>query len=254
MALGRQARVEKSAYAVHPPALWGQAPELEPYVNRSGIRVLRTANSDGLPATKGLEFLGDSVLDMIVVDMLFRKFPNDDEGEMTRMKARLVSREALNFLGEEIGVEHLLDAQTGKGAVHASLRGNAMEALVGAVYLDRGFRRTQRAVLKLLKRFDLDTRIQATVDFKSKLHEWGQKRKRKVQFNVMREFKRDGQQLYQMQVLVGGQGDGHFRWPIQKVGRAGCGPRGLSSYLRRRLGLQLERVPAHAHCPTRHRG
>lgn len=171
---------------------------------------------DGLPSNERLEFLGDSVLDMIVVDMLFGKFPNGDEGEMTRMKARLVSREALNFLGEEIGVEHMLDAQTGKSAVHASLRGNAMEALVGAVYLDRGFRKTQRGVLKLLQRFDLDTRIQETVDFKSKLHEWGQKRKRKVQFNVVREFKRDGQHLYQMQVLVGGKVMGTSDGPSKK--------------------------------------
>ena len=209
---------------------------------------------DGLPSNERLEFLGDSVLDMIVVDMLFRKFPNDDEGEMTRMKARLVSREALNFLGEEIGVEHLLDAQTGKGASTPHFAATPWKPWWAPSIWTGASDETQRGVLKLLKRFDLDTRIQATVDFKSKLHEWGQKRKRKVQFNVVREFKRDGQQLYQMQVLVGGQGDGHFRWPIQKVGRAGCGPRGLSSYLRRRLGLQLERVPAHAHRPTRHRG
>jgi ribonuclease-3 len=171
---------------------------------------------DGLTSNERLEFLGDSVLDMIVVDMLFRKFPDGDEGEMTRMKARLVSRESLNLLGQEIGVEHLLDAQTGKGSVHASLRGNAMEAVVGAVYLDRGFRKTQRGVLKLLKRFDLDHRLQATVDFKSKLHEWGQKRKKKIQFKVVREFKRDGQQLYKMQVLIGGKVMGTSDGPSKK--------------------------------------
>ena len=171
---------------------------------------------DGLPSNERLEFLGDSVLDMIVVDMIYARFPQGDEGEMTRMKARLVSRESLNLLGEEIGVEHLLDAQTGKGPVHASLRGNAMEALVGAVYLDRGFTRTQKGVLKLLKRFDVDSRLQATVDFKSKIHEWGQKRKRKVQFKVIREFKRDGQQLYQMQVLVGGKVMGTSDGPSKK--------------------------------------
>ena len=175
----------------------------------------------------GLNFLGDSVLDMIVVDMLYRKFPMGDEGDMTRMKARLVSREALNFLGEEIGVEHLLDAQTGKGAVHASLRGNAMEALVGAVYLDRGFRRAQRGGAQIASAIrPPTTRIQATVDFKSKLHEWGQKRKRKVQFKVVREFKREGQQLYQMQVLVGGKVMGTSDGPSKKVRRAGCGSRG----------------------------
>ncbi len=160
---------------------------------------------DGLPSNERLEFLGDAVLDMIVVDMLFRKFPNGDEGAMTRMKSRLVSREALNLLGEEIGVEHLLDAQTGKGGVHPSLRGNAMEALVGAVYLDKGIMKTRRGVLKLLSRYDMEQRLQERVDFKSKLHEWGQKRKKRVEFKVIREFKRDGEQRYQMQVRVGGK-------------------------------------------------
>ena len=171
---------------------------------------------DGLPSNERLEFLGDAVLDMIVVDTLFRKFPNGDEGEMTRMKARLVSREALNVLGQEIGIEHLLDAQTGRGAVHASLLGNAMEALVGAVILDKGFTKTRKGVLKLLGRFNLDVRIQETVDFKSKLHEWGQKRRRRVEFKVVREFKRDGEQRYQMQVRVGGKVMGTADGPSKK--------------------------------------
>ena len=163
---------------------------------------------DELPSNERLEFLGDAVLDMIVVDMLFRKFPNGDEGEMTRMKSRLVSRESLNLLGQEIGVEHLLDAQTGRGAVHASLRGNAMEALVGAVYLDKGFTKTQKGVLKLLERFDLDQRIQARVDFKSKLHEWCQKNRRKLRFRVVREVQDSGRSLYEVEVFIDGKSYG----------------------------------------------
>mgnify|MGYP001048240158 CR=1 FL=1 len=189
---------------------------LEPYLEAFRHSSSVTCQKDGLPSNERLEFLGDSVLDMIVVDMLFRQFPSGDEGEMTRMKARLVSREALNYLGEEIGVEHLLDAQTGKGPVHPTLRGNAMEAIVGAVFLDRGYRRTQKGVLKLLKRFDVEKRLQATVDFKSKLHEWGQKRKRKVQFEVLREFKRDGEHRYEMQVKVGGKVMGTSDGPSKK--------------------------------------
>jgi ribonuclease III len=208
----REARIRRFIrrhFGVRPRNL---APYLEALRHSSSLG----CQKDGLTSNERLEFLGDSVLDMIVVDMLFRKFPDGDEGEMTRMKARLVSRESLNLLGQEIGVEHLLDAQTGKGSVHASLRGNAMEAVVGAVYLDRGFRKTQRGVLKLLKRFDLDHRLQATVDFKSKLHEWGQKRKKKIQFKVVREFKRDGQQLYKMQVLIGGKVMGTSDGPSKK--------------------------------------
>lgn len=205
-----------------------RAQSLAPYEEALRHSSSVACQRDGLPSNERLEFLGDAVLDMIVVDMLFSKFPQGDEGEMTRMKSRLVSRESLNLLGQEIGVEHLLDAQTGRGAVHASLRGNAMEALVGAVYLDRGFTKTQNGVLKLLKRFDLDERIQARVDFKSKLHEWGQKRKRRVEFKVVREFKRDGEQRYQMQVRVGGKVMGTADGPSKKTAeqaaaRVACG-------------------------------
>ena len=208
----REARIRRFIrrhFGVRPRTL---APYLEAFRHSSSLG----CQQDGLPSNERLEFLGDSVLDMIVVDLLYSKFPDGNEGDMTRMKARLVSRESLNLLGEEIGIEHLIDAQTGKGAVHASIRGNAMEAVVGAVYLDRGFARTQRGVLKLLKRFDLEHRLQATVDFKSKLHEWGQKRKKRVQFKVVREFKRDGQQLYKMQVLVGGKVMGTSDGPSKK--------------------------------------
>lgn len=208
----REARIRRFIrrhFGVRPRSL---APYLEAFRHSSAL----ACQQDGLPSNERLEFLGDSVLDMIVVDMLYRKFPKGDEGEMTRMKARLVSRQALNILGESIGVEHLLDAQIGKGTVHESLRGNAMEAIVGAVYLDRGFSRTQQGVLKLLERFDVERRLQATVDFKSKLHEWGQKRRKKVQFKVIREFKREGQQRYQMQVLVGGKVMGTSDGPSKK--------------------------------------
>lgn len=208
----RESRIRRFVrrhFGVRPRQL---APYLEAFRHSSSL----ACQQDGLPSNERLEFLGDSVLDMIVVDLLYRKFPEGNEGDMTRMKARLVSRESLNDLGERIGIEHLLDAQTGKGAVHASIRGNAMEAIVGAVYLDRGFARTQRGVLKLLKRFDVEHRLQATVDFKSKLHEWGQKRKKRIQFKVVREFKRDGQQLYKMQVMVGGKVMGISEGPSKK--------------------------------------
>ena len=122
----------------------------------------------------------------------------------------------MNFLGEEIGVEHLLDAQTGKGGCSRLLPRQRHGGLGWRGLFGPGIQTTQRGVLKLLQRFDLDTRIQATVDFKSKLHEWGQKRKRKVQFKVVREFKREGQQLYQDASVGWGQGDGHVGWPSKK--------------------------------------
>ena len=174
----REARIKRFIrrhFGVRPQTL---APYQEALRHSSSVACQR----DGLPSNERLEFLGDSVFDMIVVDMLYRKFPNGDEGEMTRMKSRLVSRESLNLLGQEIGVEHLLDAQTAGGPSTPRCAEMPWKPLVGAVYLDRGFTKTQKGVLKLLGRFDLEQKIQVRVDFKSKLHEWGQKRKRRVEF------------------------------------------------------------------------
>lgn len=189
---------------------------IHPYLEALRHSSSTACQKDKLPSNERLEFLGDSVLDMVVVDLVYGQFPEAGEGEMTRMKSRLVSREALNLLGKEIGIEHLLDAQTGKGGVHDSLRGNAMEAMVGAVYLDRGFRKSRQGILRLLKRFDMEQRMQSRVDFKSKLHEWGQKRKRKVEFKVLREFKVEGEQRYQIQVMVGGKVMGSADGPSKK--------------------------------------
>jgi ribonuclease-3 len=90
-----------------------------------------------------LEYLGDAILGGIVADYLYRNFPIEEEGFLTSMRSKIVSRQSLNTLGEELGLPSLLVKGPGKRLSSKSLYGNALEALVGALYLDCGYKKNQ---------------------------------------------------------------------------------------------------------------
>jgi ribonuclease-3 len=138
-----------------------------------------------------LEFLGDSVLGMITATYLFKKFPFKDEGFLTEIRSRMVSRESLNVLGRKIGLDTIIEHENQRktSLSRTSMYGDALEAFVGAVYLDKGYIFTQRFIVKkiLTQYFDLDTVVQNNPNFKSILIEWGQKEGKKVQFSLEEE-------------------------------------------------------------------
>jgi ribonuclease-3 len=90
-----------------------------------------------------LEFLGDAVLGLIVGEYLFKKYPFKDEGFLTEIRSRIVNRESLNNVGRKLGFENLIESDGNKNFHRTSLLGDAMEALIGAIYLDKGFKFTQ---------------------------------------------------------------------------------------------------------------
>ena len=131
-----------------------------------------------------LEYLGDAVLETVVSDILFRHYPNKREGFLTSTRSKIVQREALNRLASEMGLEKLILAAEGTRMSHTNIGGNAFEALMGAIYLDRGFKYchwfiTNRVVGQYV---DLDTVAQKEVNFKSKLLEWSQKNHININF------------------------------------------------------------------------
>lgn len=127
-----------------------------------------------------LEFLGDSVLDTIVAEMLFEKFPKKTEGELTQIKANLVSREHLNKVGKSLGLKGFIKKASNLNN-NRYLEGNAFEALVGAVFLDLGYKKTKKTVFPiLLKELDLNALEKIETDFKSKLYQWCQKHRTEV--------------------------------------------------------------------------
>lgn len=138
-----------------------------------------------------LEFLGDSVLGMITAAYLFKKFPFKDEGFLTEIRSRMVSRESLNVLGRKLGLEEVIEYENQRktSLSRSSMYGDALEAFIGAVYLDKGFGFTQKFITQkiLTQYFDLDTVVQNNPNFKSILIEWAQKEGKKVQFTLDEE-------------------------------------------------------------------
>ena len=133
-----------------------------------------------------LEFLGDAVLDSVVADILFHHFERKREGFLTATRSKIVQRESLNRLAKELGLDHLLQSTAKQNAHNSYLGGNAFEALVGAIYLDRGYKYCQYFVRKRIigKLMDLDATAHKEVNFKSKLLEWSQKNKIRNEFRM----------------------------------------------------------------------
>lgn len=124
-----------------------------------------------------LEYLGDAVLETVVSDILFRHFSNKREGFLTATRSKIVQREALNHLATQMGLESLIVAAQGTRMSHTNIGGNAFEALMGAIYLDRGYKFCHWFISnRVIGRYvDLDNVAQKEVNFKSKLLEWSQK-------------------------------------------------------------------------------
>ncbi|WP_241350092.1 ribonuclease III [Belliella filtrata] len=135
-----------------------------------------------------LEFLGDAFLGAIVAEYLYLKFPYRDEGFLTETRSRIVNREALNQIAIKIGLAKLINEELKNKNVigNKSINGDTLEAIIGAIYLDRGYRFTKKFILKrIIIHFDVDNIISTTSNFKSKLIEWAQKESKDIEFKLL---------------------------------------------------------------------
>ncbi len=137
-----------------------------------------------------LEYLGDAVLDAILSDFLFEKFPDATEGFMTKIRARIVNRDILNQLAVSMGINDILISNISSVQPTRNLYGDALEALIGSVFLDKGFRRTKNLFIKnvLNKYLDLQNIIKTDTDYKSLVFEWVQKHKSNIIFTYNEEY------------------------------------------------------------------
>lgn len=143
---------------------------------------------DGTPINnERLEFLGDAVIEAIVSDYLFIEFPEHDEGFLTQLRSRIVSRSTLNALGIRLGLDKHIIVQGGGNFAQKHLYGDALEAMMGAIYLDKGYDFANRLFINdiLRKYINLGSMTHTETDFKSRLIEWGQKCKRQVAFHTV---------------------------------------------------------------------
>ncbi len=174
-----------------------------------------------------LEFLGDAILDSVVAHYLYNKYPLIPEGELTKMKSKVVRRENLNMVGYTLRLHELLHLNLGKQEMHDSIVGNALEAIIGAVYLDKGYNITRDIVLNLLKQHGLDTKVHDDIDYKSKLHEWSQKNKRALHFKVLDHRNEGGSSYYRVLLQIDsddyGVGEANSKKAAeQKAARIAC--------------------------------
>ncbi|MCB0568210.1 MAG: ribonuclease III [Phaeodactylibacter sp.] len=153
-----------------------------------------------------LEYLGDAVLGTIVAEYLFKKYPNSNEGFLTKMRSKIVKRKSLNKIGDKMGLDMLL-SEYNQTRLSRSMLGNAVEALVGAVYLERGYTGTKRFVVNKILRGYVDVHELESFDdnYKSQLLEWCQKNGQTVSYKLLARYKFEKRDRFKVAVLVNGE-------------------------------------------------
>ena len=154
-----------------------------------------------------MEYLGDAVLGVVVADYLFHTFPTQPEGFLTEMRSRIVSRVSLNKLSQKLGFDEYIRHAPDMGGNARSMGGNAFEALMGAIYLDRGFDFTKKVIIDRIVKvhIDLEELQNTDVNFKSKLLEWSQKNKTNLVYKVIDETGAGNKKQYHVQVFIEGK-------------------------------------------------
>ena len=155
-----------------------------------------------------LEYLGDTVLSTIVGDYLFKKYPYQGEGFLTEMRSKIVSRTSLNKLSFKIGLTQHIKYSRDNCTQFVSMDGDAFEAIVGAIYLDKGYKFTYNIITKKIFSIylDIDSLENTDWNYKSKIIDWGQKTKQKVSFQVLDILENHSRKQYNVQVFVDEQG------------------------------------------------
>lgn len=143
-----------------------------------------------------LEYLGDAILGAAIADFLYNRFPSQDEGFLTQMRSKLVNRSFLTQLTYQIGLDQFIDSNTTSTLEKSHIYGDALEALIGAIYLDKGYREAKKFITrKLLKGFvNLDEIQHTNNNYKSLLIEWSQKYKREISFETVDESPENAKQ------------------------------------------------------------
>lgn len=154
-----------------------------------------------------LEYLGDAVLSAIVADFLFKKYPYENEGFLTDMRSKIVSRAALNKLSLKLGLNNHIMAGNDKSKQGRSAGGDAFEAFVGAMYIDKGYAFTKKIVIDriICVHFDMELLEVTEVNYKSKIVEWAQKNKIETKFTVVDQIGEKFQKQYVVAVVVNGE-------------------------------------------------
>ncbi len=153
-----------------------------------------------------LEFLGDAVLGCVVAEVLFKLYPYKDEGFLTELRSKIVSRVNLNQLSRKLGLDQLIeyDSRMVGNTRQGSLLGDAFEALIGAVYLDKGYEFTKSFLINhiIKSHIDIHTLEQTETNFKSKLIEWCQRHGKDVSFDLIGNQEGESPKLFSVHASI----------------------------------------------------
>lgn len=165
---------------------------------------LSKENNGFRESNERLEYLGDAILGATVADYLFKKYPFQDEGFLTEIRSRIVNRESLNLLARKIGINLIVQFDQKNAQLQRVVLGNTLEAIVGAVYLDKGYLRCKKFVIDKLVQphFNLDVVVQNDPNYKSKIIEWTQRQGKSVRFELVEVRKQKNQKEFAVQVFV----------------------------------------------------
>lgn len=156
-----------------------------------------------------LEFLGDAVLGSVVAEVLFKLYPYEDEGFLTELRSKIVNRVNLNQLARKLGFEQLIqyDNRMVNSARQGSLLGDAFEALVGAIYLDKGYDFTRNFLVNhiIKSHIDIHRLEQTETNFKSKLIEWCQRHGKDITFELIENQNGESAKLFTVQASIDGE-------------------------------------------------
>lgn len=169
----------------------------------------KSASNDKMNAitsNERLEYLGDAVLGTIVAEYLFKKYPNKNEGFLTKMRSKIVKRQSLNKIADKMGLDVILN-EYNQTRLSRSMLGNALEALVGAVYLECGYNGTKRYVINKILRSYLDIHELEEYDdnYKSQLLEHCQKNGQVVTYKMLAKYKFDKRDRFKVAVMIDGK-------------------------------------------------
>lgn len=152
-----------------------------------------------------LELLGDAVIDLVIADFLFKKYPYKSEGFLTEMRSKIVSREQLNRVAIKIGIGEMMQIRRGgTDLAKSNVLGNALEALVGSIYVDTGYDAAYKFFMHkiLVPHYEIEELESLVVNFKSKVIEWSQKNAREIKFELLEERELKGKRMYRMGLML----------------------------------------------------
>ena len=208
---GRSSKKEEQKLITAIQTIAGFSPSNLSLYQLATLHTSRSKETNGFrESNERLEYLGDAVLGAAVADYLFKKYPFEDEGFLTEIRSRIVNRDSLNLLARKMGVNLIVQFDQKNVQLQQVVLGNTLEAIVGAVYLDKGYLRCKKFVVDklILPHFDLDVVIQSNFNHKSKIIEWTQRQNKSVRFEMGEVKKSRNQKEFSIQIFIDDQAYG----------------------------------------------